>query len=933
MESDIAAMVAALGANSHYLILSILNGEFGSNEYSGGSGYNQIVSINSYLASTYPGHYLDIRSYLIQHGLSDAGIATSSQDLTDIGHDIPPTDLRYDSIHLNAAGYRIVAQQVANFVSGTLDTSNSSGVLTPSSLMSVFASPYALGTSVRSAGAFSAIGIGTSSPSTGLTITGGNVTFAQDNGILYLKQSNLNGAAGLQVSGNGNYVQTLGTGLVPNSDNVQSFGVGPTQQRYYAAFLGTGPSTIAGSLSIGTTTQSSPSNGLLVWGNVAVGTTSSSQKLYVAGGNVQIENGRQYLTKDASGNSMFVANTLGSDLYLGGNYVNNLYLGTGFTGESQALTILNGGNVGIGTINPAYTLDVAKSLSAGNVDAIRVINNTTQALGNAVSILLSDSNSTTDLGAKIQAVTENATGGNRQSGLAILTSYQGASTTPLERVRITGTGSVGVGTTSPTSKLEVVGNIQISNSGGGIYFRNSDTTGGNSLVLAGDGTTLQIGGSFVPYPDNTYTLGIASQRWAALNVGTGAATFGGSATVAGNFSVGTTTTSGNKIAITGGNVLFAQDNGTLLFRKSDSTGSAGLQTSGNGNYVQAMGSGFLPQTDNTLSLGFSATSQRWFSLYVGTGASSFAGTLAVGTSTSYSKLTVWGADTASSTLAFNVVNNASSTVFAVFDGGNAQLSGTLTQSSDARLKTNVDSLDASSSLSAINQLNPVSYDWLDPEKGGVRQYGFLAQQVQSIFPNLVSTTSPTALTPDGTLGLNYLGLISPIVKAIQALSSELSSLQATVAGFADSFTSKHISTQELCLSDQTGQTCITKSQLDVFLSGQPAVQISTPAPLTIGSTSTPPTIRLAGANPATLNVGDTYTDLGAIATDNLGHDLSYRIFLNGALISNIVIDTTHVATDTIDYVATDTWGNTSTSTRTVIILPQASLFTATSTTQ
>ena len=34
---------------------------------------------------------------------------------------------------------------------------------------------------------------------------------------------------------------------------------------------------------------------------------------------------------------------------------------------------------------------------------------------------------------------------------------------------------------------------------------------------------------------------------------------------------------------------------------------------------------------------------------------------------------------------------------------------------------------------------------------------------------------------------------------------------------------------------------------------------------------------------------------------------------------NILIDTSQEATDTIDYVATDTWGNTSTSMRTVII--------------
>jgi hypothetical protein len=43
------------------------------------------------------------------------------------------------------------------------------------------------------------------------------------------------------------------------------------------------------------------------------------------------------------------------------------------------------------------------------------------------------------------------------------------------------------------------------------------------------------------------------------------------------------------------------------------------------------------------------------------------------------------------------------------------------------------------------------------------------------------------------------------------------------------------------------------------------------------------------------------------------------LHLNAALMSNIVIDPSRVATDTADYVATDTWGNTTTSTRTIII--------------
>lgn len=197
--------------------------------------------------------------------------------------------------------------------------------------------------------------------------------------------------------------------------------------------------------------------------------------------------------------------------------------------------------------------------------------------------------------------------------------------------------------------------------------------------------------------------------------------------------------------------------------------------------------------------------------------------VAIGTSTPYARLTVWGPDSASSTLAFNVVANSSSTVFAVFDGGNAQLSGTLTQSSDQRLKQNITPLDASSSLSLINSLNPVTFTWIDPNQGTTPQLGFIAQQVQQIFPNLVSTTSATALTPNGTLGLNYIGLISPIVSAIQALSSDIASIENALAGFAQSFVSNTITANnELCV----GSTCVTPAQFQAMVAAYNGSQVS-----------------------------------------------------------------------------------------------------------
>jgi hypothetical protein len=82
----------------------------------------------------------------------------------------------------------------------------------------------------------------------------------------------------------------------------------------------------------------------------------------------------------------------------------------------------------------------------------------------------------------------------------------------------------------------------------------------------------------------------------------------------------------------------------------------------------------------------------------------------------------------------------------------------------------------------------------------------------------------------------------------------------------------------------------------------------------------PPVIQINGDNPAHVSVGATYQDLGATITGPKADlNLGLKYFLNGQLVSDIVIDTTQVATDTIQYVATDPTGFTSTSTRTVII--------------
>ncbi len=99
--------------------------------------------------------------------------------------------------------------------------------------------------------------------------------------------------------------------------------------------------------------------------------------------------------------------------------------------------------------------------------------------------------------------------------------------------------------------------------------------------------------------------------------------------------------------------------------------------------------------------------------------------------------------------------------------------GTITVSSDRRIKHDIQPLAPDSGIAAIRRLNPVSFYWNDKASGLEQQYGFIAQDVRTVLPNLVRNTGmKTEATPDGLLHLEYNGLFAPIVKAVQELSAD-----------------------------------------------------------------------------------------------------------------------------------------------------------------
>ena len=159
-------------------------------------------------------------------------------------------------------------------------------------------------------------------------------------------------------------------------------------------------------------------------------------------------------------------------------------------------------------------------------------------------------------------------------------------------------------------------------------------------------------------------------------------------------------------------------------------------------------------------------------------------------------------------------------------------------SSDENLKTNIVNLEGST-LDALLKVKTVSYNWINyPTKGS--QIGFLAQDLEQYFPEVVSTA------PNGFKTVSYGGMTPIIVESIREMNlnvTQLSdmtranpwrdSLIAWLAnatnGITDIF-AKRIHTDELCV----GTVCVTQEQ---FL--QMAQDHDVSAPDTV--LATPPT--------------------------------------------------------------------------------------------
>lgn len=99
-------------------------------------------------------------------------------------------------------------------------------------------------------------------------------------------------------------------------------------------------------------------------------------------------------------------------------------------------------------------------------------------------------------------------------------------------------------------------------------------------------------------------------------------------------------------------------------------------------------------------------------------------------------------------------------------------------SSDARLKTNVNEL--SEKVKLLSKLKGVSYNYLKEQPDGTKgadkttHFGFIAQDLQKVYPELVSADK------DGILAVDYISLIPLLVDRLNDQTKEIEQLKAAI---------------------------------------------------------------------------------------------------------------------------------------------------------
>ena len=208
---------------------------------------------------------------------------------------------------------------------------------------------------------------------------------------------------------------------------------------------------------VGIITNNSERVTVLAGGNVGIGTTTPSNPLHVYSNN---PTGLLFERSSAQNSNIQYKNPNGS-MFAGISPAANFAIGNSADLSTAYLTVLAGGNVGIGTTNPGALLEINKSTSivqeslrlGGSLGAVNA--------GHSIDFFHSNANAI----ARVAGIT-NSSGADGE--LAFYTNSTIGTSPSTERVRINGSGNVGIGTSTPSQPLTVGNANQFTVTAGGI---------------------------------------------------------------------------------------------------------------------------------------------------------------------------------------------------------------------------------------------------------------------------------------------------------------------------------------------------------------------------------------------------------------------------------------------------------------------------------
>lgn len=187
----------------------------------------------------------------------------------------------------------------------------------------------------------------------------------------------------------------------------------------------------------------------------------------------------------------------------------------------------------------------------------------------------------------------------------------------------------------------------------------------------------------------------------------------------------------------------------------------------------------IARGNGSVAMGHGSTAQGAFSVAIGNGnmaSGEGSVTFGLGTTANAQGGVAIGKNNATTDAAFVIGNGADSgnksDALVVNTDGSAVFSGDVTVNSDMRLKANIITL--GSTLAKLLQIDGKSY--VMKSDTSKQKIGLLAQDVQAVYPELVKEAN----NEQGTLSVNYQGLIPVLINAIKEQQAEIDELKQLI---------------------------------------------------------------------------------------------------------------------------------------------------------